>query len=328
MQASSLLKRYWSLPGIAAALLLAWYVPEVGQRLQHLQVPKLAVAVIFVLSGLALSLSHVLDDVGRWRCHALIQGASFVMAPVLMALSARCFSDANVRHGLYVVAAVPTTISSCVVFTSLAGGRTACALLNAVGGNVAGVVLSPLILRLMTGTGPGAPVRTGRAMLELGLLVLLPFAVGQIIAGLRPSVRRAMNRIGPPLSQVLILLIMLCAFSGSLHRLTGGAMSRWGVAFAYLAGFHATLGVALLAAVRLSGLRRDESVAVFFCGTQKTLAMGTPLAYAYFADDAGAVGLVLLPLVFYHLFQLVVGNVLAHVWARRTIGPGEETTSL
>jgi len=298
-------------------LALGWWAPRLGEAVRQYHGAQAAVVGIFLLSGLTIGFSHVLDDLSRWRCHLLIQASSFGLAPLLVALTAGWFAQAEVRQGLFLVAAVPTTISSCVVFTTLAGGRRACALLNAVGGNLAGVVISPFLLRLLIGAGPGGPVRVGRAMLELGLLVLLPFAVGQALGRFGRGLRGSAERLAKPLAQVLILLIMLCAFSGSLRRLAGDGMGRWGTAFLYLIGLHLVMGGVLLAAARWGGLRRDESAAVFFCGTQKTLAMGAPLAYAYFAGAEVVVGLVLLPLVFYHFFQLILGSLLVHAWARR-----------
>jgi len=52
-----------------------------------------------------------------------------------------------------------------------------------------------------------------------------------------------------------------------------------------------------------------------FCGPQKSLATGIPVAKVLFAGDAG-LGLVVLPLLVYHQVQLLAGAVLARRYVR------------
>jgi len=51
-----------------------------------------------------------------------------------------------------------------------------------------------------------------------------------------------------------------------------------------------------------------------FCGSKKTLASGVPMAQLIFGATP-ALGLILLPLMIYHPFQLAVGGMLAQKWA-------------
>jgi hypothetical protein len=52
-------------------------------------------------------------------------------------------------------------------------------------------------------------------------------------------------------------------------------------------------------------LERDDFIAALFCSVKKTLAMGVPLAQLIFGAN-GNLGLILLPIMFYHPFQLFV----------------------
>src|SRR5262249_49329336 len=69
-------------------------------------------------------------------------------------------------------------------------------------------------------------------------------------------------------------------------------------------------------ATRLARLNREDTIAAYFCAVKKTLAMGVPLAMLIFGhrDD---IGLILLPLMFYHPLQLFVNGLLANRWAKR-----------
>ena len=71
------------------------------------------------------------------------------------------------------------------------------------------------------------------------------------------------------------------------------------------------LVVATSAAVRLT---REDHIAALFCSVKKTLAMGVPLAQLIFGAHAN-LGLILLPIMFYHPFQLFVCGLLANRFA-------------
>ena len=67
------------------------------------------------------------------------------------------------------------------------------------------------------------------------------------------------------------------------------------------------------------GLNRGDRIAYLFGGSQKSLAMGAPLATIMF--DAAVAGVILLPLLAYHFFQLVLAAPLANALAARTPQP-------
>jgi sodium/bile acid cotransporter 7 len=54
---------------------------------------------------------------------------------------------------------------------------------------------------------------------------------------------------------------------------------------------------------------RPDRVAMLFCGSNKSLASGLPIASVLFASKD--VALIVLPLMIYHQLQIIVGAVLA-----------------
>jgi sodium/bile acid cotransporter 7 len=71
-------------------------------------------------------------------------------------------------------------------------------------------------------------------------------------------------------------------------------------------------------AARAAGFAVEDEIVVAFCGTQKGLAAGVPMAALLFPP--AAVGLMVLPLMVYHQLQLTACAVMAGRYARRAEG--------
>ncbi len=75
-----------------------------------------------------------------------------------------------------------------------------------------------------------------------------------------------------------------------------------------------TISLLIYLTSRVARLNREDSIAVYFCSVKKTLAMGVPLAILIFGARAD-LSLILLPIMFYHPFQLFVNGLWANRWA-------------
>src|SRR5690606_7186392 len=113
-----------------------------------------------------------------------------------------------------------------------------------------------------------------------------------------------------------ILLIVYSAFSA------GVVNGIWQVisleAFAILVGLCILLlAVAMgitIGAARVSRMNRADLLTLFYCGSTKSLATGLPMAGILFAGQD--ISLIVLPLMLFHLMQLVV---CALISSRRTL---------
>ena len=182
------------LVGLIGVILLAWAAPRVGELVLKLQGKTVAVVAIFLTYGLTTPLRQLAGGLARWRCHLVIQLFSFVVTPGLVYMTSGWMDEGALLYGVYLIAAVPTTISSCVVMATAAGGNGSCALANAIGGNVLGVFLSPLILAFLVGHGGDAgALPIGPTIAKLGYLVLAPLAGGMIVARLAPPIIRTVK---------------------------------------------------------------------------------------------------------------------------------------
>jgi solute carrier family 10 (sodium/bile acid cotransporter), member 7 len=317
-----LLTRNWFLLGLLLVAGLAFVAPELGVRGGPLRpeiTTKAGVALIFFVQGLVIAPATLRKGALSWRLHLTIQLFVFALFPVaglLVDLLVGGLLPPDLRLGFLFLAILPTTISTCVVFTAIAGGNTTGALFNSALANIAGVLITPLLAALIL-TTRGQSLPLGSVMGEVALLLLAPLALGQLA---RPLFRHHVEPRARALSTVSSLIILFIVFNAFAGSVGSGALRQTGLAttgavLLIAAGlFGLANGLAAMLGQRL-GFAAPDRLALLFCGSQKTLAAGAPLGQILFAEHP-ALGLILLPLMIYHAVQLFAGSTLAQYLAR------------
>lgn len=311
---------------LLAAAVLALVFPATGWLHDVLLwVSRVAIGLLFFLYGVRLSTSQTLKGLRNWRLQAAILVTTFVAFPLAgLALGALTLPllGAALAAGLMFLCLVPTTVQSNVVLTRLAGGDTAAAVVAASLSNLLGVFLTPaLVAALMSAR---AVVDTD-AVVRVVLQLLAPFLAGQALRRwLAPWVRRNDGWLRRA-DQSSVVLVVFVAFSAAAASQVWAETTGWAVVG--LVG----LGVALLALAvvwtwglgSLLRLPRPERIALLFCGTNKSLASGLPMAWVLFSGPH--VALLVLPLMIYHQLQVLLGGALASRLGRvGRVGPGDE----
>lgn len=311
-----IVRGYWFLGGLALILAMAYWTPGVGRFCETCGAMKFSIIAFSFLSGIAVSLGHLHHDLRDWRHHVWVQALTFVVTPALVYVTAFWLPAGPLKNGVYLVAALPPTLASCIAYTAAARGRVACAVINSVGGNLLGIFLSPFILALMMGASrSGGLVAAGKTVGDLVLLVLLPLIAGQLCRVHLPTLYQRLAPWQSHVAQFCVLFMSLCAFSKSMVGLVKQLADMW-QCFAYLAGVHVLLVAAIRFHARRKGRTPTESAATVFCATQKTMAIGLPLAISFFGQLGIPAGLVIPPLIFYYIFQLVFGSLMIAYWTR------------
>src|SRR5580700_2133030 len=314
--------------GLFAAVIIAFLLPQPGSRKGWLHpelISDFGIALILFLQGLSMPLEKVKRGAGNWRLHVTIQVFTFVIFPIvglgfqLVVPHIWVNEPRGIQQGFLYLCVLPSTVSTSVVLTSVARGNTAAAILSAAFSNIVGVVLTPLLVSfLMQTTGQSGSI--GPLLIQITCLTLLPFAVG---VGLRRFIQAwidANKRWVNLISNSVILFIVYTAFCDSVSE---RIWDKYGIVL--------TVGV-LLSVVLLFGimslliyltclatkLNREDWIAVYFCSVKKTLAMGVPLAMLIFGSRSD-LSLILLPIMFYHPFQLFVNGMLANRWAHEAV---------
>jgi sodium/bile acid cotransporter 7 len=311
--------------GMLAAVLLAWLWPAPGARGGFLHpelLNKLGVALIFALHGLTLSAAALRAGTVRWPLHVVVQMTTFLAFPLLGLALIALLGDTlepALRTGIFFLCALPSTVSSSVALTAMAGGNVPAALFNATLSSVIGVFLTPLWLGLFRGVaGAGHGLPLGSVILDLVLWLLLPLALGQL---LRPTLGAYAERHKAAihkLDRFTILLLIYTSFCDSFQAdLWAGHGARSLLLSAALCGLVLTLLILLTHAIgRALQFSPPDRIVAIFCGSKKTLASGVPMARLMFGSDP-SVSVVLLPLMIYHPLQLVVCGWIAAGWAAR-----------
>ncbi|MFT4077134.1 MAG: bile acid:sodium symporter family protein [Asticcacaulis sp.] len=311
------------LTGMVIAILLAALFPGPGAQggwLHPELLTKLGIALIFFLNGAMLSFKALKDGVMRWRLHLIIQGATFVLFPVIglvfLALAGHWISP-DLQLGFFYLCALPSTVSSSVAMTSAARGNVPVAVFNATISSLIGIVVTPLWMSLLLKTS-GHHLDVTGVFIDLFKWMVLPMIIGQLLRRWIGDWLHRHKKLAQMADRGTILLLVYTSFCDSF------ALNIWGTTrpLIMLMVIAATLilffGVLLLLwkLCDRGGIAPTFRSAVVFCGTKKSLATGVPMASLIFVGHASGLGLILLPIMIYHPLQLLICTPLASRWAK------------
>jgi sodium/bile acid cotransporter 7 len=239
-------------------------------------------------------------------------GLSYGLVPLLgwgAAALLGTLGQPDLGLGLLIVTAVPCTLTSATVYTRLAGGHDATALLVTFLTTSLSWLITPAWLALTAGARFRVDLPDLMAGLFLGLVA--PVALGQLArwpARGRGWATRGQRPVAAA-ARALILVTILQAAVLAVRRWAEAAPPGAAVALAAAAALavHLTAAAVAYRGGALLGLDRPGRVAATFAGSQKTLPISLLLIDGHFR----AQGLAVLPALAYHVGQLIVDTWLA-----------------
>ena len=297
------------LVGIVVAAALAFVLPAKGAFADGFAVAvKLGIALLFFLYGARLSTQEALKGLTNWRLHALILAFTFAIYPVigLLVRPTTAFMSADLYQGLLFMSLVPSTVQSSVALTGVARGNVSGAVVAASVSSLVGVVATPLLVMWLMGAGDGVSVDAS-VFGDIALQLLLPFILGQLAHNFVPRVGElAKSKATKIVDRGSIWMVVYSAFSRGVVSGVWSNVSAWEIVF--LTVFSCVLVVAMLWLTRIVPealhFPREDRVAIQMCGTQKSLATGLPMATVIFGG--ASLGVLIIPLMIYHMCQLVI----------------------
>lgn len=329
--AAFLVKR-WFLLLLAIGLGLAALWPDLPRPATDRVDPRGLVALALFLTSWSLESRSLGRALLRPLPALWAVAISYGALPALALLAGRFLLDESLGVGLMISASVPCTLASAALWTRMAGGSEATALLVTVLTTCTSWLATTWWLVL--GTGIEASVDTTRLMGELALYLVVPFGLGQLarVPGpLARTVTRHRKGVGVA-AQFLIFTIMMKAAVDVRDQLgsadTVFSASAVGTAVVLCVATHVAALAGGFWGGRLLGFDRASRIAVAFACSQKTLPVALFLFGVYYKDRYP---LAVVSLVSYHVGQLVVdtfiADALAHRKLRETEVPAEGVVS-
>lgn len=315
------------LVGLVCVVILGLAVPSLGSSNGPLHldmVTTYGICGVFFLYGLTLAPERILHGFRNVKVHVAVQLMTYVVFPAVVLLALTAFPNAlpePVNVGLFYVAALPSTVSSSVAMVSLARGNVPAALFNATLSSLIGVLITPLWMAWYL-QSVGISIALAPTLLKVGLLVILPIVLGQIG---RRWLAGWVTRNGywvKHLDRLIILAIVLNSVSDATaagiwtsHKPTLLIETAAAAVALFFVVYAIGLGIS-----RLLGFDREDRIAFLFCGSKKSLAVGVPLAPVIFAGMQD-IGLIIVPIMVFHFFQLIVVSAIAGKYARTAPAP-------
>lgn len=305
---------------LMATLLLAILFPSYGDFAKLLsKISVFFIGVLFFLHGAKLSRETAIAGFIHWRLHATVLACTFIIFPVITFLLKPlivALTSPDIYSGILFLSFLPSTVQSSIAFTSIAKGNVAAAICSASASNFLGVFLTPILVGVFMGTAH-TNGDFSDSILKIMYQLFLPFVAGQIVQPWIGGWVQKHKMIVKFVDQGSVLLVVYVAFSAAMIEGLWNKFSPWTIV-AIIVVCCILLACIMVISVLLSrklGFNKADEVAIVFCGSKKSLASGVPIANVLF--NSSSIGLIILPVMFFHQIQLIVCAMLAERYKKQ-----------
>jgi sodium/bile acid cotransporter 7 len=301
------------------AIFLGWFLPlPVFLESAMALFSRIGIAFIFLFYGLKLDLSVLLKGLKNWQAHLLIQGTTFLLFPLMTIFFLPLFQWMDKEHlwlPLFFLAALPSTVSSSVIFTNIAKGNITIAIFNASISGVLAILFTPFWMGLFQQKQGG--LELGGVFNNLFFQVLLPLIIGLFLNKRLRFLPLKFPFFFAWYDKLIILVIVYKSFSNSFKTsftaYTDLLDFIWMSIIIVLVFFIVFRAVRVL--VKVLNISFADGKAILLCSTQKSLVHGSVFILVL-VEDANERGFILLPIMIYHTFQLVYFSYISPKWAK------------
>ncbi|KAI1370848.1 sodium bile acid symporter family protein [Hypoxylon crocopeplum] len=305
-------------------------VPEQQQHVKSTVVQNLAVAVIFFINGCTIPTNILLQNIRRWHIHLFIQIMCFLLTSstalgvVTAAATNPTFMDPALLNGITVLGCLPTALSFNTTMTKKSRGNDALTLTESVIGSLLGPLVSAALIQLYssidswyTQTLPKTPAGYGevfkQVFQQLGLTLFLPLVVGQVVLWLFPnSTKRVMTTYkASKLASLSLLTLIWSAYDGAFETGSFSSLKPSNIVFFVFISVALCLFWAIAAMLAsILWLPKEDCIAIVFCVSTKTPALGVPLINLVFAEITQVDSAKMcIPMVVFQCVQTCLGSI-------------------
>ena len=308
------IKKQWFLASLVLVFGLVIFDPSnglalIGVFLKDHHCPEAMICLIFIISGLLIEIDQIKAGIKDVESTLLTLVVILVVAPLAALLLCLFPLEPGVSIGLFIVAVMPTTLSSGIVMTGIAGGNMAHALFVTIVSNCIAIFSIPVVLSVLLSVleqERQIVIDQGAILVKLILLVLLPLLVGMGVKAIwfqKDQLARFKLQV---VNQYMIIGIVFISLGGSRQVLLEKGAAVFSIV-ALVTAFHLILLGAGFLLVKIFKVNQGRYESIFFMGSQKTLALSVMIQVTYFNEF----GIALLVCVTHHIVHLMIDGYLS-----------------
>jgi len=290
--------------GLCLAIMSSLLMPSFGKWVSNQNCYSYLVSIIFLLNGFDFKTkdwSFTKDKLLKVFYFSFI---SLAVAPALAYFIANVFQlSFGWMLGFYVMACVPTTLSSGIVITSEAKGDKNTAVILTLVMSFLGVFILPFSLGFLLQNNESLSIQPISMMYDLCCTVLLPFLLGLVIK----KVLKTSYTVGNYIPSSIVILVVYSSASKSNQILLETTLSSFLLISIASMCLHFSLMVLIHASNKIFKTSRTESIAYLICGSQKTL----PISIAVLSTFNNTTSDALIMCITLHFIQLIFDSFLA-----------------
>lgn len=301
---------------------LAYFFPQLGASTSAVPlntITEIGVGLIFFFYGLGLSNDALKNGLTHWKLHLSVQSSTFILYPLIVLLFYPFIQETSyeiIWLSFFFMASLPSTVSSSVILVSMAKGNLSAAIFNASISGLLGILLTPLWLSPFIQNTTGS-IDFSTIYIKLISEIVIPLILGLFLRRFLGKYARQYNTSLKYYNKFIILLIIYKSFVHSFedqifNKLGLGEMTL--IVCLVLILFFSVFYLTGWIAKKLQ-FKREDQIVTQYCGSKKSLVHGAVYSDALFGQ-ASISGLILLPLMFHHAFQLLIVSTFAHKEAK------------
>ena len=309
---------------IITTVILAYFFPFFGTEQSPINIATLAnygISFIFLFYGLKLNGEKIKSGLSNWKLHLVVQLATFLLFPILVLLVkpfvAETSTASNIWLAFYFMACLPSTVSSSVVMVALAKGNIPGAIFNASISGIIGILVTPLWMGIFLQSSTGDFDFTD-TYIDLVVQIIIPVVLGLF---LQKYIGHWASKYNTQLAYFDKAVILLIIYKSFAHAFTTGLFQSVSLSIllfifiGVVAIFLILYGV-LNVICKVLKFNTEDRITALFCGSKKSLVHGTVFSSVMFGTSS-ILGIILLPIMIYHAFQIVAISFIAQKFANR-----------
>ncbi|XP_073144051.1 probable sodium/metabolite cotransporter BASS4, chloroplastic isoform X2 [Henckelia pumila] len=314
---------------LVSGVVLGFANPSLGCLADTYYLSKVSTFGIYLISGLTLHNAEISAAVEAWQVGLF--GVVFIL--FLSPLFSKIILQLKLQPqefvtGIAIFTCMPTTLSSGVALTRLAGGNSALALAMTLISNLLGILIIPFSITKFIASGVGVSISSGQLLRGLLLTLLLPVILGKITRDFSKGVADFADRnrqILAMISATLLGLVPWMQVSKSRSLLLVVKPEIFLVAVVLGVLLHGILFVfnalviqafSLVSNGKSSFAKKENASALLLVASQKTLPVMVAVV-EQLGGSLGESGLLVLPCVAAHLNQIIIDSFLVGLWKEK-----------